>query len=145
MGWQDEVMRALAGKEGTSDNRVKAWQAADRRHNMALPADVRNSRANELGDHYSVGADLGPVMGPALGAAQELVGRPLLAKFPDLGNKLAPSVFNFKTESNNRPGAIDPYRETTWKDAVQNMAATTSGALDKYPGLQKLLGLKGVE
>lgn len=124
-----------------SPNRVKAWQAADSRHNMALSPEERNSRANELGDHYSVGADLGPLMGPTLGVAQEAVGRPLLAAFPDLGNKLAPSVFNFKTDSNTRPGAIDPYKMPTAEEAMNNLRAIIAGSLDQHPALQKALGL----
>lgn len=124
-----------------TENRKKAWGAADRRHNMALSAAERNSRENEIGDHYSVGADLGPIAGPVLGAAQELIGRPLLSKFPDLGNKLAPSVFNFKTESNQRPGAIDPYKPTSWGEAAENLKATVGGSLDNWPRIQKMLGL----
>lgn len=124
-----------------SENRKKAWNAADRRHNMSLPESERNSRQNELGDHYSVGADLGPVAGPVLGAMQELVGRPLLANYPELGNRLAPSVFNFKTKDNNRPGAIDPYKKPTWREAVENLAYTNAGALDNYPRIRKMLGL----
>lgn len=131
----------LGGSGETSPNRMKAWQAADRRHNMSLPSEERNSRRNELGDHYSVGADLGPVMGPALGVAQEYLARPLLAAYPDVGNKLAPSVFNFKTPNNQRTGAIDPYTMPTYAESKENLKATLSGSLDNYPSLQRLLGL----
>ena len=124
-----------------SESRKRAWAGADRRHNMALPEDQRNSAVNELLDHYSVGADLGPIAGPALSLAQETVGRPLLSRYPDLANRLMPSVFNFKTPTNTRPGAIDPYKKPTLSDAATNFAATVSGALDKYPSWQKALGL----
>jgi hypothetical protein len=135
------LIAKLFGPEKPSDSRVKAWQGADRRHDMTLPPDVRNSRENELLDHYSVGADLGPVMGPILGVAQEAVGRPLLSRYPDLANDLLPSVFNFKTEANQRPGAVDPYTKPTLSDASTNLASTVSGSLDQYPQLQSLLGL----
>ena len=128
-------------KDSVSKNRVKGWKAADKRHNMSLSYSERNSRKNELGDHYSVGADLGPAIGPALGIAQELIARPLLASFPDVGNKLAPSVFNFKTPGNQRAGAIDPYTMPTWKEAAENLKHTVSGSLDKYPRVQRFLGL----
>jgi hypothetical protein len=108
---------------------------------MALPPDERNSTENELLDHYSVGADLGPIAGPVLSVAQETIGRPLLSRYPDLANMLAPSVFNFKTPSNTRAGAIDPYEKPTLSDATNNVAATVSGSLDNYPQLQALLGL----
>src|SRR3990167_6853068 len=124
-----------------TEARRRAWMGADRRHNMALPAEARNSIENELLDHYSVGADLGPVMGPILGVAQETVGRPLLSRYPNLANKLLPSVFNFKTESNQRLGAIDPYKKPTISDAANNLAATLAGSLDNYPWLQSSLGL----
>lgn len=129
------------GQKTPSANRVRAWQGADSRHNMALPPEVRNSRENELLDHYSVGADLGPLMGPVLGVAQEAVGRPLLSRYPDLANTLLPSVFNFKTESNQRPGAIDPYAKPTLSDAAANLQSTVAGSLDDYPELQRILGL----
>lgn len=129
-------------KNDASENRKKAWSAADRRHNMALSAASRNSRGNELGDHYSVGADLGPAAGIPLALLQEGIGRPLLSRFPDLANRVAPSVFNFKTPNNQRAGAIDPYRKPTWREAVENLGFTVSGAFDKYPKLQKALGLE---
>ena len=122
-------------------NRVRAWSGVDKRHNMSLPPEVRNATENELLDHYSVGADLGPIAGPVLGVAQEAIGRPLLAHYPDLANRLAPSVFNFKTENNNRPGAIDPYKKPTITDAATNLMATLSGSLDQYPSVQNALGL----
>lgn len=137
----EDLIAKILGPGKVSDNRVRAWQGADSRHNMALPPEERNSRSNELLDHYSVGADLGPVMGPILGVAQEAVGRPLLSRYPDLANDLLPSVFNFKTESNKRPGAIDPYTKPTLSDAATNLASTVSGSLDWYPQLQRLLGL----
>jgi hypothetical protein len=133
---------ADSGWGGASDSRKRAWAGADRRHNMSLPPDQRNSTENELLDHYSVGADLGPVAGPLLGAAQEMIGRPLLSRFPDVANRLMPSVFNFKTPTNDRAGAIDPYKQPSLSDAMHNLSATVSGSLDNYPTIQRLLGLR---
>ncbi len=124
-----------------SESRKRAWLGADRRHNMSLPEGERNSVENELLDHYSVGADLGPVIGPVLGLAQEAVGRPVLSRYPDLANRLMPSVFNFKTPSNKREGSIDPYKKPSWSDALNNFASTLSGSLDEYPRVQSALGL----
>lgn len=127
--------------------RQRAWKGADDRHNYSLPPEERNSRKNELLDHYSVGADIagdggwrGVLGSVGLGALQELVGRPVLSRYPDLGNKLMPDTFNFKTPTNNRPGAIDPYKKPTFREAAENLALTGMGALDKYPRIRKMFG-----
>ena len=120
---------------------MMGWSGADPRHNPNLPDAARNTRMNELNDHYSVGADLGPLAGPVLGVLMEGGGRSFIAKHPDLANALAPSVFNLKTEYNQRPGSIAPYTPPTDQESADNLRQTLAGSLDKYPQLQKLLGL----
>jgi hypothetical protein len=115
---------------------------------MDIPSAERNTRVNELKDHYSTAADMantGNDMRGALGslllsAGMELGVRPLAQKFPDLANKYGQGVFNFKTAKSNKPGAIDPYKKGSWREAVENFGAEGMGALDKFPRVRKLFG-----
>jgi hypothetical protein len=128
--------------------REKAWKGADDRHDFSRESVLRNSRKNELLDHYSVGADnantkypwAGTLGSMLISGAMEMTGRPVLAAHPELGNKLMPDTFNFKTKDNNRTGAIDPYKMPTWRESAENFGATAMGALDKYPRVRKLFG-----